>query len=349
MSPSFSSDMLYYMLIASSSGEPTISSWRYSERNSRSERPAFVLVLPPEYSDPDMAEQQVMFTSERFARDVLVDLAGLAKVLATHGYPPPPYDREHAEAVWEDSCREPAAHVQSVSLEHPDQLPGLDHDVDLALNFRYTPTRDELDKWTTRRIVAIQFLWDGIHEDAFDALAGMTGLRSLSANEPQLGQGSPSVFRRLRSLKTLAIRNTRIPVGCDGAIRELEKLRYLDLSGSDVTGERLLAMTPPAIRTLNVADTPVDDRISTDALWWRTLEALDLSGTQIGDSVLGHIQKHCKALRRLDVRQTEITDEGLQLAVNMDSLRELYVRGTRTTVAGIIRACEARTRCQTIA
>src|SRR5947209_3554318 len=117
---------------------------------------------------------------------------------------------------------------------------------------------------------------------------------------------------------------------------KLSHLRKLDLSFSLLTDggiERLKPLT--GVTDLNLYSV---ERITDVAIAyireWKSLERLNLRGTDITDSTLQYLASF-PALKSLDVSHTQITNNGMEYLPVLRNLEELRVGGNKITGAGL--------------
>lgn len=95
----------------------------------------------------------------------------------------------------------------------------------------YAGLRDRPD------VVVLQMANPDVTDETLDYLAGMTLLRELDVNDTKISDAGLAKLSQLPSLQTLRLKGTAIT---DGGFREhllpLDRLRELDLRGTDVTG-----------------------------------------------------------------------------------------------------------------
>jgi internalin A len=119
-------------------------------------------------------------------------------------------------------------------------------------------------------------------------------------------------------------------------LKELTKLRNLDLDGTKVTDAGLVHIKGLPLEGLYLNDTQISDAGLAPLSDLRYLRGLDLANTLVTDEGLVHL-KHCRWLFTLDLRGTKVSDSGLaHLAVPASSsLQELNLAHTQITDAGL--------------
>ncbi len=137
----------------------------------------------------------------------------------------------------------------------------------------------------------------------------------------------------------LAIREEKIPgLSLRGqsvatwlpALRDLPSLTALVLDDTDVTGESLATIDAP-LQRLYLARTRIDDAaVSALVVRWRSLEALDLEETPIGDRSAKTLAA-LSSLKALDVADTQIGDLG---AVHFAMLASIEILDLGRTLVG---------------
>src|SRR5271155_3997719 len=113
-------------------------------------------------------------------------------------------------------------------------------------------------------------------------------------------------------------------------IARLPKLERLDLSHTRITDEGLLHLKPARqIRDLNLYYSEwITDQGMTAIKNWKMLKRLNVRGTRIANGTL-EIVSHMPQLEALDVSNTQITDNGLDLLIAMTGLKELALGRSR--------------------
>lgn len=118
-------------------------------------------------------------------------------------------------------------------------------------------------------------------------------------------------------------------------IARLPKLQRLDLSHTRITDEGMLHLKPASqIEDLNLYYAEwVTDQGMTAIKNWKKLKRLDVRGTRIANGTL-EIVSHMPQLEALDISNTQITDNGMDLLITLTGLKELAVGQGRRGSAG---------------
>ena len=114
-------------------------------------------------------------------------------------------------------------------------------------------------------------------------------------------------------------------------IARLPKLERLDLSHTRITDEGMLNLKPATgIRELNLyyAELITDQGMSAIRNW-TMLRRLNVRGTRISNGTL-EIVSHLPHLEALDIANTQVTDNGLDLLIALTGLKELAIGRTRS-------------------
>jgi len=114
-------------------------------------------------------------------------------------------------------------------------------------------------------------------------------------------------------------------------IAHLPKLERLDLSHTRITDEGMLNLKPATgIRELNLyyAELITDQGMSAIRNW-TMLRRLNVRGTRVANGTL-EIVSHLPHLEALDIANTQVTDNGLDLLIALTGLKELAIGRTRS-------------------
>jgi Leucine-rich repeat (LRR) protein len=114
-------------------------------------------------------------------------------------------------------------------------------------------------------------------------------------------------------------------------IARLPKLERLDLSHTRITDEGMLNLkSATGIRELNLyyAELITDQGMSAIRNW-TMLRRLNVRGTRIANGTL-EIASHLPHLEALDIANTQVTDNGLDLLIALTGLKELAIGRTRS-------------------
>ena len=142
-------------------------------------------------------------------------------------------------------------------------------------------------------------------------------------------------------------------------VRDLTRLEYLNLVGSRVTDEGLVAIEGlvslqylclggckitdaglahlkrlTALRYMELGGTKVGDVGLSQIEGFTSLNKLFLGGTGVTNAGLAHL-KNLKGLEVLELNNTNVSDSGLVELEGMSSLRTLMLGGTKVTDAGV--------------
>src|SRR5690349_12665789 len=124
-------------------------------------------------------------------------------------------------------------------------------------------------------------------------------------------------------------------------IARLPKLQRLDLSHTRITDEGMLHLKPASqIEDLNLYYAEwVTDQGMMAIKNWKKLKRLNVRGTRISNGTL-EIVSHMPQLEALDISNTQITDNGMEMLITLTSLKELALgqcRRGRTGDLGFLR------------
>jgi len=114
-------------------------------------------------------------------------------------------------------------------------------------------------------------------------------------------------------------------------IARLPKLERLDLSHTRITDEGMLNLKPATgIRELNLyyAELVTDQGMSAIRNW-TMLRRLNVRGTRVANGTL-EILSHLPHVEALDIANTQVTDNGLDLLIALTGLKELAIGRTRS-------------------
>lgn len=157
-----------------------------------------------------------------------------------------------------------------------------------------------------------------ITDAALVHLRGLTSLRELSLAGTKITDTGLESLRELKRLEILDIHHTGrvnagVPISDAGLVhlKDITKLRSLNLLGTDVTAEGLKHLTPLPM-----------------------LESLALSGPRIVDAAVTPLAR-MKNLKNLELRFTAVTDEGMKWFRNMAQLWHLSLSSQHVTDVGL--------------
>jgi hypothetical protein len=122
-----------------------------------------------------------------------------------------------------------------------------------------------------------------------------------------------------------------VPVKLDPIEARVEGERHVTLTGSDRKADPGLALKPD-VAVLQMANNPdVNDRTLESLRGLKALKELDLNDTQVTDAGLV-VLRDLPALERLRLARTRVTDQGFREALfNKDSLMQLDLQGTQVS------------------
>ncbi len=87
-----------------------------------------------------------------------------------------------------------------------------------------------------------------------------------------------------------------------------------------------------------------DDLAHLEELSWQGRQTLDLRETQVSDQGLVHLSR-LRGLQELDLRQTEVTDAGLEYLKVLAKLRHLNLKGTQVSDEAVEKLQQALPYC----
>lgn len=274
------------------------------------------------------------------------------------------------------------AHLKSLIIV---ETPFLPRDIRTAtqlpcLRYMMLKKKQGMDKWLPcvgqlRRLQILEIRGDAT-DKGVASLAALTHLRRLSLNSRGITSRAIPVFLRMKNLKVLELVNTRIDddglrtltglkhvlaLGLDESIQISDKgirtlaafdtLAVLSLNGLSITSESARSLSQLTnLRGLMLSKTKFDDaglrqlaslknlrvlqlegtgvvNVGTD-LRFPTLEYLNVRNTDLTDNGLKHLS-YCSRLRCLDVSRTCITKASIRTIASMQSLVEVYAYGTQ--------------------
>lgn len=157
------------------------------------------------------------------------------------------------------------------------------------------------------------------------------------------GPISDELLKQIALLKHLAAFHFFFNQAGDDDIRQFSNMGSLDsfcVAGRDITNQSLIHMARSPLTCLRIAHTRVDEAgIKIACQTWPDLEefafgAPSKNGTLIGDSVMPDVHK-LKQLKRLSMFKTGLTDDSVPLLTTMKHLEKLDVRSTQITEQGL--------------
>lgn len=130
------------------------------------------------------------------------------------------------------------------------------------------------------------------------------------------------------------------------AVAGLRSLESLDLAGVRITDAGLARLKPLThLTALNVSRTDVS-AVGLEQLKLSGLRRLSLHRAKRIDDAAAGILAGAGELALLDVSETVITDAGLARLAGLKNLRQLFLRGSRVTNAGVAAFRSANPSCQ---
>lgn len=211
---------------------------------------------------------------------------------------------------------------------------------------------------TLAELEALHLAGAKVSAAAMISVARLRKLRLLELDETAVGDAGLEAIKGMPSLRELSYKDMR-GVGVRGmaALAALRRLDTLHLGFAEVDGslERLGASR--SLRRLTLVRATVDDARAAALARVRTLRALALSYTAVGDAALPHVAAlphlaaleligtkvtdegikalaRAKALVDLDLMSTGVGDAGLDALLELPKLASLVLRGTKVTDAG---------------
>ena len=178
-------------------------------------------------------------------------------------------------------------------------------------------------------------------------IAGWTGLRELTLENPFLGDSALRHLAGLSSLRKLSFSAwqgavfvpfpSRVAVTDAGLVhlRGLARMRALDLGGAEVADAGMAELADlKELEWLNLSFTHVGDAGLERLAGLVNLKSLWLQGTDVSDGGLKHLER-MTALERLDLDQTRVTDAGVASLGRLPALRSLYLNRTAVSEAAL--------------
>jgi Leucine-rich repeat (LRR) protein len=179
---------------------------------------------------------------------------------------------------------------------------------------KYLPSLKRLSFYGTQRRNA-GVCWAPVMTDLeLDTIALLTGLEELNIGDGvALGEPKPAALGPATGeAECRIIGGTRITDFGVAKLATLKKLRYLNLSGSAVTGGALQTLAAlPTLQRLSLWNAAsINDSAASGFESLRSVTSLDLSNTGIGDRTLAALAK-LPHLQRLYVSDTAVTKNGI--------------------------------------
>lgn len=228
------------------------------------------------------------------------------------------------------------------------------------LDFYRTPVNDEGAGYISQipSLVELSLHYTEVTDIGLARLTRLPQLRHLVL-PPKATDDSLTDLKRLESLESLRIMDTRITDGGLARLRDLRRLRSLVVHSTLMTGEGLVClrgmtsleevilnlpmMTPAGLDSmeglpvidLNLRETAVGDDELALLQGQSRLANLSLRGTHITATGLSHLRR-LSGLRTLDLAHTETTNEGLAHLEAMTALRSLDLTGCPVNDEGLV-------------
>jgi len=174
-----------------------------------------------------------------------------------------------------------------------------------------------------------------ITDQGLTHLGTMTTLRHLSLSNAAITDEGLSRLKALTSMESLVLYNAPQSQISDEGLARLagfSKLEKLVITNAKIEGRGLAPFT--TLTSLSLENNPVDDAGVEILVRNNQLTDLNLSGTKINDKAFKFIGANLSNLKRLSVRQTQLTDAGLEALKPLKHLREVRAAGTQITQAG---------------
>jgi Leucine-rich repeat (LRR) protein len=152
-------------------------------------------------------------------------------------------------------------------------------------------------------------------------------------DQPLTGYGLAFLVK-LSQLRGLSLVSRRIADQDLQVLFNLETLKVLDLSETQIQGLNLSLAHWKGLEILNMQKTPLGDRGMKELSRYRSLRWLSIGSTEITDEGLKFLSR-LSELRTLCLDDTRITDIGLKYLSSLRRLRFLYLRKTKITGMGL--------------
>lgn len=175
-----------------------------------------------------------------------------------------------------------------------------------------------------------------IGEEGLGHLAALSKLKLLELSGPIEDPGLAGLSG-LVGLETLRLSHPELDDRVASQLQALTRLRWLDLSGTQISDEGLLAMASmTGLRTLHLDRTRVTNRGLAHLAGLSELEELSLQSTDVVDEGVVHLAGLGK-LHTLRLDRTLITDAAIDTLVKLQGLRRLNLAHTVVTGQGVAR------------
>lgn len=183
------------------------------------------------------------------------------------------------------------------------------------LNLRNCPLGDEEMDYlrSLLSLTSLDLMKTGVSEAGISKLTGLQSLKELcfKGSGCRLSEESVSLFLKFRGLEKLQLAYSQVDEAGIARIRELSFLTHLYFGGSNLNDKMMMHIHDlPRLRVLGIADTQVSDKGLAYLENLPSLEELGIqSNYEITDAAIDHL-KRLKGLRRVQMGNTKITDEG---------------------------------------
>jgi len=186
----------------------------------------------------------------------------------------------------------------------------------------------DLGKLRTRRLSLTA-------DDAgFAQLAPMPELDILYLHKTGITDAALPHLARHANLRFLSLRATAITDQGVDHLRQLTKLERLYLNQTQITDAALPSLLAhPNLRLLSLKETAITDMAFMNVDAPIRLDTIVLDTTAIADRTLATLAAHAPQLKKLRVRNTGVTDKGVEALRGHPSLSELYLENVAITDA----------------
>jgi hypothetical protein len=199
-----------------------------------------------------------------------------------------------------------------------------------------------LDSYEARRLVAVRTVWlqgpevgDRELAQLCDHLRHVPGATALFLEKTRVTDKGLEAVAKLTGLRTLQITDAGLTGGGLGRLADLKDLAILDLARTKVTGEGLRQLKGPKhLKELYLRETRVTDKGLAVLSRFPELEYLDLSDTPVTNAGVARL-KGLTGLQFLLMSRTRIEDGALESLAGLRKMRVLSLDGTALTDAGL--------------
>ena len=204
--------------------------------------------------------------------------------------------------------------------------PGPDEDMQLELSLYEDQVRGMEKECRQLEQDAI-----GVTDEQMSALAGLSGLKTLT-----LSEFPPDGLRHIVGLRKLESLEMKQATDRDLAhLAGLAKLRELSIRDAKITNDGIRHLAElKRLEHLTLYGTQVDDEGLQVLAGLPRLQTLRLRGT-FSDAGLKHL-RGLVHMQKLALYSSKVTNAGMQQLRPLRQLNELDVRGTQVTIAGIV-------------